>query len=186
VETVLPETEDPEPAPIRDPLGVSGFPWEWIVPAMVPALVVTALLAAWGRRLRSTDGSARRQPLPPLDELESLLDRLATRVGREPAEGLCDQLAHGVRLFLQRQSERPAVDMTSFEVRQLIREMEWPEPAQRGVPLVMSTVDRVRFARQPADDSELRDILTVARGAARCIEDDRRRREAEAGMEAVQ
>ncbi len=178
VETVLPEAEDPEPAPLRAPLGVGGFPWEWVVPALVPTLVVAAVLAVWGRRIRGGASGGRPAAVPPLNELESLLDRLAGRVGREPCEGLCDQLAYGVRRYLQRQSEQPVMDMTSYEVRQLVRELQWPDDVQRGVPLVMSTADRVRFARRAADQGELRRVLEVARSAARSIEDERLRREA--------
>ena len=38
VGSVLPEGEEVAPVPLRDPVGVSGFPWEWVVPLAVPVL----------------------------------------------------------------------------------------------------------------------------------------------------
>jgi hypothetical protein len=171
VSSVLPEGDDPEAAPIRDPLGVEGFPWEWVVPLAVPMLLAAGLLAMWSRRWRRGDVAAARTEVSPLAELEALLDRLEARVGHEPNEGLCDQLAFGLRRYLQRQSDRPAEDMTSFELRGLIREMEWPDDAQRGVPTVTATVDRVRFGREPVDELELRRAVTTTRDLARSIDE---------------
>jgi hypothetical protein len=172
ITSVLPEDEAPEPAPLRDPLGVGGFPWEWVVPLSVPMLVVVSLLAMLGRRMRGSHSVAGSPAeAPPLDELEAVLVRLEERVGCEPAEGICDRLAFALRHYLQRQSGRPAEDMTSFELRQLVRKLQWPDETRRGVLEVTATVDRVRFAREAADEHELRQALAIARTLARAVDE---------------
>jgi len=167
VGSVLPEGEEVAPVPLRDPVGVSGFPWEWVVPLAVPVLAVAAALAWWIRRRRTGNGVRAISTLAPLAEIEALLDRLGSRLGREPAEGICDQLAAGVRRYLERQSGHPAEDMTSFELRLLARELGWAESIRRGLQQVMGVADSVRFGRRPVDETELRRALDLARDLAR-------------------
>jgi len=52
VASVLPIDEEAQPAPLRGPIGVSGFPWEWVVPLAVPILGLVTVLVWWGRRRR--------------------------------------------------------------------------------------------------------------------------------------
>ena len=170
VGSVLPESDDVQPIPLRDPVGVSGFPWEWVLPLAVPALGMAAGLLWWSRRRRvgmATDGMPA---LPPLTELESLLEQLEQRIGRDPLEGVCDRLAAGLRRYLARQSGAPAEDMTSFELRLLARRLGWADGVQRGVQEVMAVADRVRFARVPADEQRLRRTIDEARATAREID----------------
>lgn len=171
VASVLPPGEgaDVQPVPLRDPLGVSGFPWEWVLPAAPPMLALAAALTWWGRRRKSTEGTSAPPPAP-FDELESMLVKLERRVGREPAEGVCDRLAVGLRHYLERRCDEPAEEMTSFELRLLTRKLGWSEAIQRGVQSVMGTADRVRFGRFPTDDQELRRAINTARDAAVEIE----------------
>ena len=171
VASVLPpgEGEEVQPAPLRDPLGVSGFPWEWVLPAAAPMLALAAALTWWGRRRKGVEGTSAPPPAP-FDELESMLVKLETRVGREPAEGVCDRLAVGLRHYLERRCGEPAEEMTSFELRLLTRKLGWSEAIQRGVQSVMGTTDRVRFGRFPTDDQELRRAINTARDAAVEIE----------------
>jgi hypothetical protein len=61
--------------------------------------------------------------------------------------------------------------MTSFELRLLARQQDWPEDVQRGIQAVMGVADRVRFGRFAADDSELRRAIETSRDVARCLED---------------
>jgi hypothetical protein len=178
--SVLPEDQEAQPAPMRDPLGVSGFPWEWLLPLAVPVLGAAAALAWWGRRRRRGGMAAVAAELTPFDELSALLDRLDGRVGREPAESICDRLAGGLRCYLERASGEPAEEMTSFELRLLARAREWPEPVQRGIQAVMNIADRVRFGRFPADDLELRRAIGSGREVARCLEEHLRIDEEEA------
>jgi hypothetical protein len=183
VATVLPEGDEVEPVPLRDPVGVSGFPWEWVLPFAVPLLAAAACLTWWYRRRSSSGGPAEVSRLKPLAEFEKLLDRLATRVGREPSEGICDRLAAGMRRYLERQSDQPAEDMTSFELRLLARRLGWSEDVQRGLQDIMSVADRVRFGRVPVDEAGLKRVLDLARTVARDL-DRHVTLEAEAAAEA--
>jgi hypothetical protein len=185
VASVLPEGDEVEPVPLRDPVGVSGFPWEWVVPLAVPVLAVAAALALWVRRRRSAGVPTGIRAMTPLAEIEALLDRLAERIGREPVEGICDRLAAGMRHYLERQSDQPAEEMTSFELRLLARRLGWPEAVQRGIHEVMGVADSVRFGRVPTDETRLRRAVDLARDLARDL--DRRlaeEAEAEAAEEA--
>ncbi len=170
VTSVLPEGDDVEPVPLRDPVGVSGFPWEWVLPLGVPVLAAAAAFAWWGRRRRAADGDREVPSQAPLEEFENLLDRLGERVGREPAEGLCDRLAAGLRRYLERQSGEPAEDMTSFELRVMARRLGWSEHVRRGLQEVMAVADSVRFGRLPTDDARLRGAVDSARDIARDID----------------
>lgn len=167
VGSVLPEGDEVDPVPLRDPVGVSGFPWEWVVPLAVPVLAAAAALGWWVRRRRTGGGSRVISTLAPLAEIEALLDRLGARLGREPAEGICDRLAAGMRRYLERQSDQPAGDMTSFELRLLARKLGWAESIRRALQEVMAVADSVRFGRHPVDEAQLRGALDLARDLAR-------------------
>lgn len=170
VSSVLPEGDEVEPVPLRDPVGVSGFPWEWVLPLAVPVVAVAAVLAWWWRGRRSGGELAVIPTMAPLAEIEALLDRLGERLGREPAEGICDRLAAGVRRYLERQSREPAEDMTSFELRLLARRLGWSESVRRCLQDVMATADSVRFGRLPVDEAQLRRALDLARELARDLD----------------
>jgi hypothetical protein len=171
VVSVLPAEEEVQPVPLRDPVGVSGFPWEWVLPLAMPIFGAALALAWWLRRRRMQGGTAGVTVLAPFEELTTLLDQLRGRIGREPGESICDRLAGGLRHYLERVSSEPAEEMTSFELRLLARNQEWPEEVQRGIQAVMSVADRVRFGRYAADDSELRRAIETSRDVARCLED---------------
>jgi hypothetical protein len=171
VVSVLPAEEEVQPAPLRGPIGVSGFPWEWVLPLALPALGVAAVLAWWGRRRRVRESATGVPVLAPFDELAALLDRLEGRVGREPAASLCDRLAAGLRRYLERRTSEPAAEMTSFELRLLARRQDWPDPVQRGLQTVMHLSDRVRFGRFPSGEDELRRAIETSRELAGSLED---------------
>jgi hypothetical protein len=155
---------------LRGPIGVSGFPWEWVLPLAVPLLGLAAALVWWGRRRRVVGVGGAVPALAPYDELAALLDRLDGRVGREPAESICDRMAGGLRRYLGRTSGEPAEDMTSFELRLLARGEEWPDAVQRGIQRVMATADGVRFGRRAIDDGKLRQALETSRETASSLE----------------
>ena len=182
VASVLPPGDDVQPVPLRDPLGVSGFPWEWVLPASAPVLALAAALTWWGRRRKSIEGTSAPPPAP-FDELESMLVKLERRVGREPAEGVCDRLAVGLRHYLERRCGEPAEEMTSFELRLLTRKLGWPEAIQRGVQNVMGTADRVRFGRFPTDEQELRRAINTTHDTAVELEQHLRPEKEESAFE---
>jgi hypothetical protein len=171
VVSVLPPDEDVQPAALRDPLGVSGFPWEWVLPAAAPALALALALTWWGRRRKRRVKGPLAPPPVPFDELEAVLAELERRVGREPAEGVCDRLAVGLRHYLERRCGQPAEEMTSFELRLLTRKLGWPDSIQRGIQSVMGTADRVRFGRFPTNEDELRRAIAAARDTAAALEE---------------
>ncbi len=169
VASVLPEGEEAKPLPLRDPIGVGGFPWEWVLPLAVPVLGLAAGLAWWRRRRRGADGAGAPEA-PPLAELERLLEALERRLGREPGDAICDRLAAGLRRYLARGTGEPAEDMTSFELRLLARRLGWPERVQRGIQEAMGVADRTRFGRAAADEAGLRRAIASARDSAREID----------------
>lgn len=183
VASVLPIDDDVQPAPLRGPIGVSGFPWEWVGPLAVPVLGLAAALAWWGRRRRRFGDGVAISAVAPIDELEAVLARLRGRVGREPSEGVCDRLASGLRHYLERRSGQPAEEMTSFELRLLARKLGWPETIQRGIQTVMGTADRVRFGRMAAEDAELGQAIAMALEAALALEEHLRPKEEESELE---
>jgi hypothetical protein len=169
VSVITGDEEQPDPAPLRDPIGVRGPPWEWVLPAVGALLPLLAGMAWWWRS-RVRPAPAARRVLPPSDELEALLAELETRVGREPADGVCDRLAAGLRHYLERRTGDPAEEMTSFELRLLARRRGWPETAQRLLQRVMGVADGVRFGRRPTTDEELRQAIETARETAATVE----------------
>jgi hypothetical protein len=183
VVSVLPKDEEAQPAPLRGPFGVSGFPWEWVAPLAVPVLGVLAALVLWLRRRRRFGEGAAVPVAEPIDELEAVLARLRGRVGREPSEGVCDRLASGLRHYLERRSGDPAEEMTSFELRLMARTLGWPETVQRGIQGVMGTADRVRFGRLAADDAELGRTIDLTLETALALEDHLRPEEEESQLE---
>jgi hypothetical protein len=159
VATVLAPEDDGQPAPLVDPVGVTGVPWEWLPPLLVVVLPVV-LLVLWWRRRRARAGEPASAPqLPPFEELQRLARVLADRVGRDPAEGLCDQLAAGLRRYLERRSGEPALEMTSYELRGLCRSREWPDDVQRSVQQVMAVADGIRYARTRVTDGVLNEAV---------------------------
>ncbi len=170
VASVLPPDEQVEPAPIRDPVGVGGFPWEWLLPAVIMVIPLAAVVAWWLRRRRSRIATDAASRLPPLEQLRALLEELETRVGREPAEGLCDRLAGGFRRYLERRTGEPAQEMTSFELRGLARRSGWPEAVQRSIHRVMVVADGVRFGRKRVAEAELKAAVLAAGEAATGVE----------------
>jgi len=178
------EEEDPAPAPLRDPIGVRGFPWEWVLPITGVLLPLLAGVA-WLWRGQGRSAVAGQSMLPPLAEFEALASTLEERVGREPADGVCDRLAAGLRHFLERRTGEPAEEMTSFELRLLARDRGWPETTQRLVQRVMGVADGIRFGRRNSTEDELRGAIGQALDAARAVETflgdaDRERSAAEA------
>ena len=186
VASVLPADGEVEPAPLHSPIGVHGFPWEWVLPLAVPILGLAAAFAWWGKSRRRTDGVSSVPVLSPFEELESLAGTLEGRIGRDPIEGICDRLAGGLRRYFERRCEEPAQEMTSFELRLLARGSGWPEGVQRNVRGVTEVVDRVRFGRRPVDEEELHRSIRAAVDTGRGLEEFLATREqAEAAAEAA-
>ena len=156
VASVLAPEDEGQPAPLRDPLGAEGFPWEWAAPLFVVVLPLVLLAAWWWRsRSRGTHETGEAPRLAPFDELERLLREVQAAIGLQPAAVVCDRLASGVRYYLERRTGEPAVEMTSNELRILARRAGWSQEVQLGLQRLTGVADGVRFGRQEVADSEL-------------------------------
>ncbi len=173
VASVLPPgTAPPSPAPLRDPVGVKGLPWEWLPPAL--ALLLPLAFLGWvvARRRRNKEqptGDAAPE-LPPLEELLAALERINSAVGQEPAVVTCDRLAASMRRFLERRMGEPAQEMTSFELFRMVRRGEWPSGEQGALRRVLETADKVRFARAKIPEAELAGAIATAGDLGRALE----------------
>ena len=180
VVSVLDGEDDQAPAPLRDPLGVHGFPWEWVGPLFVVLAPFVIAAAWWWRRRRAAEGTGTSvRSLPPFEEFERSLEDIRSRIGREPAEVVCDRLAVGLRRYLERRSGEPAAEMTSHELRVLARREGWPRTVQTDLHGVLGVADGVRFGRRPVTDAELmngRDCCARARPKSRGAPAPRRNR----------
>ncbi len=170
VGSVLAPEDEGQPAPLRDPLGVHGFPWEWVAPLFVILLPLVVLTAWWWRRRSETDIEAGVPRLAPIDELERLLGEVQHAIGRQPAAVVCDRLAFGIRHYLERRTGEPAVEMTSNELRILARQAEWPQTVQMGLQRLTGVADGVRFGRRSVADSDLQDTGRSAHNIGRELE----------------
>jgi hypothetical protein len=172
VASVLEAQDAGDPAPLKDPVGARGFPWEWVLPGLAAGLPVAVVLALYlRRRRRPVGGEAAAPALPPLEELEALVAALRSGVGRETEDVVCDRLAAGMRRFLERRTGEPALEMTSAELRVLARQRGWPEGVQRSVQSVMGVADGVRFGRRAAGEGSLRQAVEGALMAGRELEE---------------
>jgi hypothetical protein len=170
VASVLPPEGDVEPAPLRDPIGVHGLPWEWVAPILIVLIPALAIQHWWLRRRRAASTDTVEAALPPLEQLERLARDLDAAVAVEPVETVCDRLAAGFRRYLERRTGEPACEMTSFELRTSARRLGWPEGVQRGVHRVMRLVDGVRFGRRSIAEGEIRQAISTAVETARGLE----------------
>lgn len=155
VASVLAPDDEGRPAPLRDPLGVEGFPWEWLAPLFVVLAPLVALAGWWWRSRSGVVSEAGAQRPAPFDELDRLLREVQDAIGRWPAAVVCDRLASGVRHYLERRTGEPAVEMTSNELRILARRAGWPQEVQLGLQRLTTVADGVRFGRRQVADSEL-------------------------------
>lgn len=170
VASVLPPDGEVEPAPLRDPVGVHGLPWEWVLPILIVLVPALAIQYWWLRRRRVATATGDEAALPPFEQLEQLARDLDGALATAPAEVVCDRLAGGFRRYLERRTGEPACEMTSFELRVAARRLGWPEGVQRGIHRVMQVVDGVRFGRRGAAEGELRQAVSTAVEAARGLE----------------
>lgn len=170
ITSVLPADEEaPAPAPLRDPIGARGLPWEWALPAFLAGLPVAALLALW-TGMRRSGAPVSLGSLTPFEELGALARDLGERVARESAAAICDRLAAGLRRYLEHRIGAPAQEMTSFELRRLGRDAGWPEAVQRAVGQVMQVVDDVRFGQRVVPEAALRAAVQAALAAGDQLE----------------
>jgi len=185
VASVLPPGQKVPPAALDDPVGVTGFPWEWIPPvvAVVLPLALLVLLLWWLRRRRSRKPGEDRPEVAPLDEVLDTLGRIEHQIGRMPLDEICDQLSTAVRRFIERRTGAPAMEMTTFELARLARQKGWPPGVQRGVQDALGLSDAVRFARRDAAEDVMVATVRAAGEAASELDGLLTRLEADASRE---
>ena len=171
VGSVLAPEDEGAPAPLRSPVGIKGFPWEWVVPACVLLLPFLVLVAWWWRSRSKGRLEADVPRLEPFDELEKLLAEFRGAIGHQPAAVVCDRLARGVRRYLERRTGEPAIEMTSHELGILARAGGWPQEVQAGLQNITGVVDGVRFGRRPVADAELETAGRSAHDVGRHLEE---------------
>ncbi len=153
------EEEDQAPAPLRDPIGVHGFPWEWVLP-ITGALLPLLAGVAWWWRGRGRSVMAGGSALPPYGRTRDSGGGTRQRVGREPADG--DLRSAGGR--------PPALSRTTHRRTRRGDDLVRAETAgpstgdgrrttQRLVQQVMGVADGIRFGRRPSTDDELRGAI---------------------------
>lgn len=170
VVSVLAEDGQAQPAPMREPVGVAGFPWEWVVPLMVPLLFGVMLGLLWRRR-RAT-ASTVGPSLSPIEELERTVRAIEEAIGQDQELVVCDRLAVALRRYLERRTGEPATDMTSQELRVVGRQHGWPQPVQRAFDRVLTVVDHARFAQRPVRSDELVAAVAWLQEGVRSLEAD--------------
>lgn len=172
VASVIPPGDQKGPAALKDPIGVQGFPWEWVLPIAVLLLLILGLallLRSLRRRKKLRDESA--PALPPWEEFRRAMREVEGRIGKDAADAVCDRMAFILRKYLERRSDHPAAEMTSSELRFLARELQWPSEAQIDLQKILLLFDSVRFARKAVSEAALREAGEKARGIARLLED---------------
>ena len=170
VASVLAPEDEGQPSPLRDPVGIVGFPWEWVAPLLSILLPLLVLAAWWWRRRSGVNVDAGVPRLAPIDELERLLGEVQDEIGRNPAEVVCDRLAFGIRRYLERRTGEPAAEMTSHELQILARQAGWPKNVQPGLLRLTGVADGVRFGRRSVADSDLVATAQVAGDIGRELE----------------
>jgi hypothetical protein len=171
VGSVLAEDDALEPAGLKPPIGVSGLPWEWIVPGLVMLLPLVAVAAWWRVRAGQSVGDGAGVVLSPAEELERALGELTGAIGRESPEAVCDRLAFSLRRYLERRTGEPALEMTSVELVALARRSDWPSLVQQRLRQATGVADEVRFARRARGDEVLGQAADGVREMASALED---------------
>ncbi len=170
VVSVLEEGGQAEPAPMREPVGVAGFPWEWVAPLMVPLLFGVMLGLLWRRR--KATASTIPPALSPIEELERAVRAIEEAIGQDEDLVVCDRLAVALRRYLERRTGEPATDMTSQELRVVGRQHGWAQPVQRAFDRMLTVVDHARFAQRPVGSDELVAAVAWLQEGARSLEAD--------------
>jgi hypothetical protein len=155
-----------EPVEPRPPKGVvvpegavSGLPWWWWL-VLLAALLVAALGYYFLARRPAEQGE---EPVEPrswaLEQLEAT-EALAA-AGR--IEELHQRVGWIVRTYVHRTHPRLGPDLTSTEVVAGATRFGLGSDAVEGLGSILSSADRVKFARYPATRSDAESLIAAAR-----------------------
>ena len=169
---------DPKQATPLPPAAPRPLPWGrrfwWTFAAMS---VVAIALGAWvfARRKGAEIAAAA---LPPLEELERELERLAAGIaglggleGGAPAR-IAAALSSALRRFLGRELAFPALESTTTEIQRRLRAERTPEGISRPGVDLLRRLDRIKFSRReaaPLENSAGEAMFSEAIAAARSV-----------------
>jgi hypothetical protein len=170
---------DPKSATPKPPAAPRSLPWGrrfWWTFAGMSALALALGIWVFARRRVAEIAAA---VLPPLEELERELARIAAGLGVSEAAGASTRIAAALsgalRRYLGRELTFPALESTTTEIQRRLRADQTPEGiARTGVDL-LRRLDRIKFSRREAalldnpNDGAGAAILSEAIAAARSV-----------------
>lgn len=186
VSSVIPG--DPKKAAPKPPAAPRSLPWGrrfWWTFAGMSALALTLGLWVFARRRVAEIAAAA---LPPLEELERELARIAAGLGGFEGAGasarIAAALSSALRRYLGRELAFPALESTTTEIQRRLRAEQTPEGISRTGVELLRRLDRIKFSRREATNPESSEsaastaIFSAAIAAARSVASglDRHRR----------
>ena len=150
---------EPQPREIVPPLEVHHGPLWYVIrlAIVLAALLLVWLFWRWWRRPRILDDGAQKA-LPVLDPWETWQMELG-RIQHEQLWRTGDvveywaQLSLALRGLLEDSMQRPAREMTSYEIEELLHHAPFGEPARQRLLELLRENDLVKYARQwPSDE----------------------------------
>lgn len=159
------------PAPFPRPL------WTWIVLGLVGAGLVAGLAYLWWRRRQSPEP----QPVRPRPDVDQTPYEAATSWIRQlESYDLSDpdavkpfyvELSHALRVYLVRELDVAALERTTREVVEVLRERpDVPDSATTRVQAVLELADLVKFAEAQPSSEDHEKALQEVRAALDAIE----------------
>jgi len=180
VRSVLPDEADagepPAPRPPADLRSIGpGRAFWWVVGALslFTGLALVALLR------RSGDIEVMRPRLEPLEEFDRLVRDLGTE---KDAVAFHTRLSFALRHFLGRTLSFPAIESTTTEIQQRLREHQLAGETVRHTSQLLRDCDQVKFARVLAGRHTAAEILDETRKLVRSIDRDLRPETPEFGV----
>jgi len=149
---------DPKAAQPKPPAAPRSLPWGrrfWWTFAGMSALALA--LGFWVFARRKVAGIAVAA-LPPLEELERELTRIAAGLGGFEGTGaparIAAALSSALRRYLGRELAFPALESTTTEIQRRLRAERTPEGISRTGVDLLRRLDRIKFSRREAANLE--------------------------------
>jgi len=181
---------DPKKAAPKPPAAPRSLPWGrrfwWTFAGMSALSLALGLWVFARRRVAATPKAA----LPPLEELERELARIAAGLGGFEGIGaparIAAALSSALRRYLGRELAFPALESTTTEIQRRLRAEQMPEGISRPGVDLLRRLDRIKFSRREAtllgnpENAADTTIFSEAIAAARSVASglDRHRRPA--------
>jgi hypothetical protein len=145
---------DPKKATPKPPAAPRSLPWGrrfWWTFAGMSALAVALGIGVFARRRVAEIAAAA---LPPLEELERELTRIAAGLGAVEGAGaparVAAALSSALRRYLGRELTFPALESTTTEIQRRLRADQTPEGISRTGIDLLRRLDRIKFSRREA------------------------------------